>query len=82
MNLKLVFEVEYYQWDFQGPPIMGPPCGKFPIPFPYGSGMGIVCEAYHKGVPLLGVPGITLDIICDEHLIFCKYPCWTTDIVS
>ena len=27
----------------------------------YGSGMGIVWEAYHKGVPLLGVPGITLD---------------------
>ena len=23
--------------------------------------MGIVWEAYHKGVPLLGVPGITLD---------------------
>ena len=28
----------------------------------YGSGMGIVWEASHKGVPLLGVPGITLDI--------------------
>ena len=27
----------------------------------YGNGMGIVWEAYHKGVPLLGVPGITLD---------------------
>ena len=26
------------------------------------NGMGIVCEAYHKGVPLLGVPGITLEI--------------------
>ena len=24
--------------------------------------MGIVWEAYHKGVPLLGVPGITLDM--------------------
>ena len=24
--------------------------------------MGTVWEAYHKGVPLLGVPGITLDI--------------------
>ena len=23
--------------------------------------MGIVWEAYHKGVPLLGVPGITVD---------------------
>ena len=23
--------------------------------------MGIVWEAYHKGVPLLGIPGITLD---------------------
>ena len=28
----------------------------------YGSDMGIVWEAYHKGVPLLGVPGITLDV--------------------
>ena len=27
----------------------------------YGSGMGIVWEAYHKGVPLLAVPGISLD---------------------
>ena len=27
----------------------------------YGSGMGIVGEASHKGVPLLGVPGITLE---------------------
>ena len=27
----------------------------------YGIGMGIVWEAYHKGVPLLEVPGITLD---------------------
>ena len=48
---------------------MGPPYGKRePILFPYhshifsdfsdscGSGMGIVWEAYHKGVPLLGVP--------------------------
>ena len=26
----------------------------------YGNGMGIVWEAYHKQVPLLGVPGITL----------------------
>ena len=24
--------------------------------------MGIVWEAYHKGVPSLGVPGITLDL--------------------
>ncbi len=31
----------------------------------YGSGMGIVWEAYHKGVPLLRVPGITVD--CDNQ---------------
>ena len=40
------------------------------VSFPYyshtfrdscGSGMGIVWETYHKGVPLLGVPGITLE---------------------
>ena len=30
----------------------------------YGNGMGIVWEAYHKGVPCpWGVPGITLDIL-------------------
>ena len=41
---------------------MGPPYGKRD-PYhshifrdSYGSGMGIVWEAYHKGVPLLGVP--------------------------
>ena len=28
----------------------------------YAYGMGIVWEAYHKQVPLLGVPGITLDM--------------------
>ena len=26
--------------------------------------MGMVWEAYHKGVPLLGVPGISLDFVC------------------
>ena len=53
---------------------MGPSYGKLPILFPYhfhifqdsyGSGMGIVWEAYHKGVPLLGVPGITLEFVVD-----------------
>ena len=41
---------------------MGPPYGKRD-PYhshifrdSYGSGMGIVWEAYHKGVPSLGVP--------------------------
>ena len=29
----------------------------------YGNGMGIVWEASHKQVPLLGVPGITLEYI-------------------
>ena len=33
----------------------------------YGSGMGIVWEAYHKGVPSLGVPGITLD--CSQNQV-------------
>ena len=30
----------------------------------YGSGMGIVWEAYHKGVPLLGVPENPIDKFC------------------
>ena len=33
--------------------------GSSPITIP--KDMGMVWEAYHKGVPLLGVPGITLD---------------------
>ena len=56
-----------FQWDFQGPPIMGPPYGKrdpyyshtTPITIP--KDMGIVWEAYHKGVPLLGVPENPID---------------------
>ena len=46
---------------------MGPPYGKLPILFPNPTpiripkDMGIVWEAYHKGVPLLGVPGITIE---------------------
>ena len=53
---------------FSGTPKdMGPPYGKrdpyyahtTPIRIP--KDMGMVWEAYHKGVPLLGVPGITLD---------------------
>ena len=31
--------------------------------------MGIVWEAYHKGVPLLGVPGITLENINIEKTL-------------
>ena len=47
---------------------MGAPCYGKRDPYyshifrdSYGNGMGIVWEAYHQGVPLLGVPGITLD---------------------
>ena len=32
-----------------------------PTPIRIPKDMGMVWEAYHKGVPLLGVPGITLD---------------------
>jgi len=50
--------------EFSGTPNIG-------IPFPYYShttpiripkDMGIVWEAYHKRVPLVGVPEITLDL--------------------
>ena len=34
----------------------------------YGSGMGIVWEASHKGVPLLGGPGITFDQVLPEEI--------------
>ena len=32
----------------------------------YGSGMGIIWETYHKGVPLLGVPENPTDYITAE----------------
>ena len=36
---ELVYQLRglIIQWDFQGPPIMGPPYGKLPILFPYHS---------------------------------------------
>ena len=46
---------------------MGPAYGKLPILFPYTipiripKDMGIVWEAYHKQVPLLGVPEDPID---------------------
>ena len=45
------------QWDFQGPPIVG-------------MVWELVWEAYHKGVPLLGAPGITL-----EQIVFFPLNC-------
>ncbi len=69
-NTCIGMEVKYiiYQWDFQGPPIMGPLIVSFPYyshttPIRIPKDMGIVWKAYHKGVPLLGVPGITLEYI-------------------
>ena len=69
----LNFEVyKACQWDFQGPPNDGTPFPYYshttPIRIPEdmgrdGKGMGIVWEDYHKGVQLLGVPGITLELV-------------------
>ena len=36
------------------------------VSFPLGILMGIVWEAYHKGVPLLGVPEITLENVAKD----------------
>ena len=51
----------FCQWDFQGPPqgygTRDPYYSHVRIP----KDMGIVWEAYHKGIPLLGVSGITFD---------------------
>ena len=54
---------------FSGTPNNGTPWAPYyshttPIRIP--KDMGIVWEAYHKGVPLLGVTGIILDLL---HLI-------------
>ena len=51
---------EFFKGDLPGTPKdMGPPkmaSGTHTIPISLGILMGIVWEAYHKGVPLLGVP--------------------------
>lgn len=57
------------QWDCQGPPIKGP---LYLVSFPYYS--HTVRETYHKEVPLLGVPGITLDIPCPCQTFICALP--------
>ena len=50
---------------------MGPPYGQLPILFPNPTpiripkDMGIVWEAYHKRVPLLGVPENPIDQAMD-----------------
>ena len=41
---------------------MGPPYYSHSIPMCLGILIGILWEAYHQGIPLLGVPGITLDL--------------------
>ena len=33
----------------------------------YGSGMGILWEAYHKGVPLLGIPENPINTTADGN---------------
>ncbi len=57
-----------WSMGFSGTPKdMGSPYGKRDPYYSHTTSiipkdMGIVWEAYHKGVPLLGVPGITLDL--------------------
>ena len=54
---------------------MGPPYGKLPMLFPYHSHKNPLWEAYHKGVPLLGVPGITLEYSNRTSLlVLCNSP--------
>ena len=40
----------------------------------YGSGMGIVWETYHKGVPLLGVPENPTEY-CERQRYVCMGAC-------
>ena len=58
---------------FSGTPNNGTPDPFYshttPIRIP--KDMGMVWEAYHKGVPLLGVPGITLDV-CVKSFTSCE----------
>ena len=59
------------QWDFQGPPRTWDSLmvsGTYELPIRIPKDMGMVWEAYHKGVPVLGVPGITLDKMQREFI--------------
>ena len=42
----------------------------------YGSGVGIVWEAYHKGVPLLGVPENPIDVKIHQLSVDFVAPEW------
>jgi len=57
---------------FQGSIGTGTPNTSHTTPIRIPKDMGMVWEAYHKGVLLLGVPGITLDGFKDVVVIF--YP--------
>ena len=48
----------------------------------YGSGMGIVWEASHKQVPLLGVPGITLDSVWTSGAVLEEEKSWNSSLPS
>ena len=54
---------------FGDPLIVSFPYYSHTTPIRIPKDMGIVWEAYHKGVPLLGVPGITLDRIFAKFLV-------------
>ena len=61
-------EVYNISMGFSGTPNNGPLIVSFPYyshttPIRIPKDMGIVWKAYHKEVPLLGVPGITLEYI-------------------
>ena len=73
-GMTLVCESDIGNFSRNGPPMMGPPSYKrFPYHShtsrdSYGSGMGVVWE---WGVPLLGVPRISLD---DMSFVKCTPP--------
>ena len=52
------------QWD---PLMVSFPYSSHTTPIRIPKDMGIVLETYHKGVPSLGVPGITLDCTIVNH---------------
>ena len=57
---------ELFKGNFRDPQIMGPPYGKREPYYSHTISIRIpkVVPAYHKGVPLLGVPENPTDVFC------------------
>lgn len=52
------------------------------IPMCLGILIGILWEAYHQGIPLLGVPGMTLDLLLIDFDLYSESPIMHVSLLS